>query len=188
MGRQCALHRAHTNTRRQAAGRCVHTPFPPNLSRIPAREEPQGTQEMEGAESLDRAHRNYGSLPTTPVWPTAVALTLSTPSRLKTSRSGQGDNRTAEQEALPNLPDQGSALSGAPDCKCSWRQGVLRRPRVSGSDGGRDEEKREQTVRGCLQGPSSPQSPSSCPRREKELTKNDRRDVSLQDGPISIIL
>lgn len=156
-----------THDVRQQEG--VYTPFPPNLSRIPTREEPQRTQEMEGAESLEL---NIGTMGACPPrlrgrWP--VALTLSTASRLKTSRSGQGGNRTAEQEALPDLPDQGSSTQRGTGLQVLVEQAVLRRPRVQGRDGGRDEEKRERAAeRAACRGLHLLQSPPAA--REGEGT------------------
>lgn len=51
----------HTAVRQQEG---VYTPLSlPIFPRIPTGEEPQGTQEMEGAESLDGAHRNWELAP-----------------------------------------------------------------------------------------------------------------------------
>lgn len=187
MQRQCALHRAHTSTWRQSAG-MVYTPFPsqsfPNFN--PGRA--TGTQEMEGAESLDWAHWNYWSLPTHPcVTDDCDAYTFYTTqvTDLKVRRQHESKAGDASKCARSRFSTQwGTELQvfmktgAAKETMCQWAAMV--------GEMTRSKSRRQEAA--CW-GPSSLFSlPPAALGREKEFTKNDRRDMSLQDSPVSIIL
>ena len=168
---------------------CTH-PFPPNLSRISTQEEPQGTQEMEGAESLDWAHWNYWSLPThSSVTDNCDAYTFYTIQvkdlKVRARRQHKSKAGDASKFARSRFSTQwGTELQvfmktgGAKETMCQWAAMV--------GEMTRSKSRRREAA--CW-GPSSLFSlPPAALGREKEFTKNDRRDVSLQDSPISIIL
>lgn len=170
MGRECAPHCAHSNTRRRSAGTRVRTPFPPNLSPITTQEEPQGTQEMEGADSLGWEYCNYWNLPTLSCVADNCDVYTFYTIQVRELRSGQADNTRTKQEVLPDLSDPGLALSWVPSCKCWWRRGAKETVCQRQWWRGRWTEPRADG-KGCLGSLSLLTLPPAALRREKELTK-----------------
>ena len=179
----------HQHTTSVSRNACMH-PFPPNLSRIPTQEEPQGTQEMEGAGSLDWALWNSWSLPThSCVADKCDAHTFYTIQvkdlKVRARRRHESKVGDASKFARSRFSTQwGTELQvfmktgGAKETMCQWAAMV--------GEMTRSKSRRREAP--CWRPSCLLSLPPSAPRREKEFTKNDPRDVSLQDSPISIIL
>lgn len=161
-----------THDVRQQEG--VYTPLSLPIFPDPTRKSHKGPRKWKEQKARDGAHRNYGSLPTMPVWPMAVALTLSTASRLKTSRSGkEATGQQSRRRPDQKLPDQGSALSrgtglqvfvetggaGETTCQGAASEGEMKR---------RGESRRREAA---CRGPHLPQSPPAAREGRRNLPK-----------------